>query len=151
MSSDHEATHLSPTNIVVALRDVCALLYPEERDTRVVVADAGLETSRIDFSSRAETNWHNIWLEAIRQNQVDALITVMVGRYPTNSSLQAAVVSYQHFLAAGGRLDARALLTLTTTDDAPAPGEPPYQGMAYYDVADADRFFGARGVNGGIG
>ena len=27
-------------------------------------------------------------------------------------------------------------------DGAPAPGEPPYQGMAYYDVADADRFFG---------
>ncbi len=27
-------------------------------------------------------------------------------------------------------------------DVAPAPGDPPYQGMAYYDVADADRFFG---------
>ncbi|MEZ4733274.1 MAG: effector-associated domain EAD1-containing protein [Caldilineaceae bacterium] len=150
MSSDQEATHLSPTNIFAALRDVCALLYPEERDTRVVVADAELETSRIDFSSRAETNWHNIWLEAIRQNQVDALITVMVERYPTNLSLQAAIVSYHRFLAAGGRLDARALLTLTTTDDAPAPGDPPYQGMAYYDVADADRFFGREALTAAL-
>lgn len=30
----------------------------------------------------------------------------------------------------------------TDDDSAPAPGDPPYQGMAYYDVADADRFFG---------
>jgi hypothetical protein len=27
-------------------------------------------------------------------------------------------------------------------DEAPAPGEPPYQGLHYFDEADADRFFG---------
>ena len=32
--------------------------------------------------------------------------------------------------------------TSPSADEVPAPGEPPYQGMAYYDVADADRFFG---------
>jgi hypothetical protein len=27
-------------------------------------------------------------------------------------------------------------------DEEPAPGEPPYQGLHYFDEADADRFFG---------
>jgi DNA-binding SARP family transcriptional activator len=31
---------------------------------------------------------------------------------------------------------------VSLTDDAPAAGDPPFQGLPYFDVADADRFFG---------
>lgn len=148
MSSEHEVVQRSQPHILAALRDVCAVLYPEERDTRVVVADAGLDEHQVAFSPRAETNWHNIWLEAIRQNRVDALLAVMAARYPTNPSLQATITTYHRFLATGGRLDAQTLLT--ATDDTPAPGDPPYQGMAYYDVADADRFFGREALTAAL-
>ncbi|MCE7990144.1 MAG: hypothetical protein DYG89_54060 [Caldilinea sp. CFX5] len=42
-------------------------------------------------------------------------------------------------------------LPAATDDDvAPAPGESPYQGMAYYDVVDADRFFGREALTAAL-
>lgn len=143
MPSESELIQRSQHHILADLRNAAALLYPEESSARVIVGDAGLDARQIAFNPRAESNWHNIWLTAIRQNQEGALIAALAERYPTNPSLQAAIANYQHFLAAGGRFNAQALLSDSTADDdAPALGESPYQGMAYYDVGDADRFFG---------
>lgn len=54
--------------VLAALRDALAQLYPREPDTYVIVADAGLDERQITFSSRAQTNWHNILAEALRQH-----------------------------------------------------------------------------------
>ena len=67
--------------IFMALRDVLADLYPEERDARVVAADAGLGTQRIAFDPRAQTNWHHILTEAVQATRVDALWTVVLSAY----------------------------------------------------------------------
>jgi WD40 repeat protein len=143
MPSEPELMQRSQHQILADLRNAAALLYPEESSARVIVDDAGLDARQIAFSSRAESNWHNIWLTAIRQNQTDALVAVLADRYPSHPPLQAAIANYRHFLAAGGQFNAQALLADSAPDDdVPAPGESPYQGMAYYDVADADRFFG---------
>lgn len=111
MSSEHESIQPSqPNRIFAALRDVCAALYPEERNTRLIVADAGLDERQVAFSSRAQTNWHNILAEAIRGNRLDALLDVVRTAYPTNQPLQVAITSYHQFIAAGGHLDAPAQL-----------------------------------------
>lgn len=57
--------------VFAALRDALAELYSGEQDSHVVVADAGLDASQITFSNRAQTNWHNILAEALRQNRLD--------------------------------------------------------------------------------
>lgn len=121
--------------IFAALRDVFAELYPQEADARVVVADAGLEINQIAFHSRAQTNWHNIVTEAVRQSCLDRLLAIVQANYKDYQPLQAAAVIYQQFVEQYGQL------SLPGLED-PAPGESPYKGMEYFDVADADRFFG---------
>jgi WD40 repeat protein len=142
MSSEQELLQRSQSTVLAELRNATALLYPDDSSARRIVADAGLDARQIAFDSRATNNWHHIWVAAIHQNRVDALLDVLTNEYPDNLSLQSAIANYQHFLATGGRLNAQAFPADNAPDDAPAPGDPPYQGMAYYDVADADRFFG---------
>jgi|694.fasta_scaffold142626_1 hypothetical protein len=92
--------------IFAALRDALATLYPEEQSARVIVDDAGLLTLKIAFSSRAETNWHNILTTAIHQNCVEALLQVALSTYGTNVPLLSACGQYYHFISQGGRLEA---------------------------------------------
>jgi hypothetical protein len=120
--------------ILAALREALAQLYPAEVDARVVVADAGLDERQITFSARAQTNWQNILAEAIRCNRLEALLAALPLDYQKNPALQTVLADYRRLLAEGG--------SLTIDDTAPAPGPSPYQGMEYFDVADADRFFG---------
>lgn len=44
---------------------------PKKKTARVVVADAGLDAKAIAFSSRAQTNWHNILAAAAGVRQLD--------------------------------------------------------------------------------
>lgn len=81
---------MESNTIFAALREALAALYPEEQDARVVVNDAGLNAHQITFSSRAQTNWHNILTEALRQNRLDALQTVYG--------------QYRHLIDQGGRI-----------------------------------------------
>ncbi len=76
--------------IFAALRDALAKLYPEERDARVVVDDAGLVATQIAFSPRAQTNWHNILAAALRQNRLDALLQIVRAAYGDNPAFQTA-------------------------------------------------------------
>jgi len=97
------------------LRNAAALLYPEDSSARVIVDDAGLDARQIAFSSRAESNWHNILAEAIRCNCLAALLNIVCQAYPTNPSLQAAILNYQQFVEAGGQFDVPAQVSPGTT------------------------------------
>jgi hypothetical protein len=88
--------------VFAALRDALAELYPEERNTRVLVSDAGLAAKQITFSSRARTNWHNILTEALRQKRCEQLLEFVRNDYPDNRRLQEACAAYAHLLAQGG-------------------------------------------------
>jgi len=91
--------------IFATLRDLLASLYPAADDARVAADDAGLDTSQIAFSNRAQTNWHNILAEAIRQERLDTLLQVVCADYRNNSALQAACEQYREFLEQGGHLE----------------------------------------------
>src|SRR5262245_9275459 len=92
--------------IVAALRDTLAELYPEEADTRVVVADAGLDAKRIAFSVRDQTNWQHILNQAIHEQRLDALLEVANKVYGNNPALRAACEQYQRFIEQGNHLTA---------------------------------------------
>lgn len=65
-------------SIFSALRNALAALYPVDEDARLVVDDAGLAAIGIAFSSRAQTNWHNILVEAVRQGCLDILLRIVL-------------------------------------------------------------------------
>lgn len=84
--------------IFTALRNVLATLYPVEDDSRVVVADAGLNAKQIAFSARAQTNWHHILLEAHKQNRLMRLLEIACNEYPNNQALVTAWSNYRCLL-----------------------------------------------------
>ena len=92
--------------IFAALRDVLAELYAEESTARVVVDDAGLDAKQIPFSARAQTNWHNILAEAIRQAHLDPLLKIALANYATNPTLLAAYDQYRLLIEQGSSLEA---------------------------------------------
>ena len=94
---EKDAPFAQPNNdhlIFAALREVLADLYPEENAARVVVADAGLDAKQITFSARAQTNWHNILAEAIRQARLDHLLKLALADYAANPAL-VCLAGYQ--------------------------------------------------------
>lgn len=97
-------------SIFVALRDVLAELYAEESTARVVVDDAGLDAKQIAFSSRSQTNWHNILAAAIRQARLDSLLKIALADYAANPALLAAYGQYRLWIEQGGSLEAPAAL-----------------------------------------
>lgn len=91
--------------LFAALRGALAELYPKEEDARVVVDDAGVDASQIAFSTRAQTNWHNILAEAARQNRLDNLLDAARIAYGSNPALTAAHVEYRQFTDSGRYID----------------------------------------------
>jgi tetratricopeptide (TPR) repeat protein len=104
--------------LFAALREALAELYPKEQDAVVVVTDAGLDARQIAFSSRAQTNWHNILTEAIRQNRLDALLQVVRTAYGDNPALQATYDQYRHLIDQGDHIEPPAPLA---ADSGPTP------------------------------
>ncbi|MEZ4868835.1 MAG: effector-associated domain EAD1-containing protein [Caldilineaceae bacterium] len=102
---------LDAPTIFAALRDALATLYPEEANARVVVADAGLDARQIAFSARAQTNWHNILDEAIRQKRLDPLLKVALANYTANPALTAAYGQYRLLVDQDGYLETLAQLS----------------------------------------
>src|SRR4051794_6993187 len=87
--------------IFAALRVALVALYSDEQAARVVVDDAGLVASHIAFSSRAQTNWHNILAEAIHQQRLDPLLKVALSTYGNNPTLLTAYAQYQFLVDHG--------------------------------------------------
>jgi V8-like Glu-specific endopeptidase len=72
------------------LRDVLAALYPTVQDSITVADAAGLPRARIRFDPSATNNWHSILDEAIKHQNVPAVIEVARRDYPENEELKLA-------------------------------------------------------------
>lgn len=100
------------------LREILVQLYEDKEDARRVAKDAQIRTTRIAFNNRADTNWHAIMEEAIRQQRLDSLIDVVLTAYPDDNDLANA--------SAG-------LLSSTQTENSAQPVEEGI-GKVYFDV-----------------
>jgi hypothetical protein len=64
------------------LRDLLAQLYPTEGVARQLVEQAAIPSGRIQYSSAAVTNWHNILAAANLHDKVAALVSIASQEYP---------------------------------------------------------------------
>lgn len=64
------------------LRDLLAELYPTIQLSREVVEQAGLPTTRIEFSAAATSNWQEILREADRRKKVPAVVAIARQEFP---------------------------------------------------------------------
>lgn len=115
---EKDAPFAKPSNgqaIFAALRDVLADLYPDENAARVIVADAGLDAKQIPFSARAQTNWHNILAEAIRQARLDPLLKIALADYAANPALLLADGQYQSAFDEPPHLDTYTRIVIQST------------------------------------
>lgn len=83
------------TRIQRELRFILAELYPEAIDARRVVADAGLESSFVDFQGSAQDIWGSILEEARLTQKIELILKVAKEDYPNYESLQAIWNEYQ--------------------------------------------------------
>ena len=95
----------------INLRDILARLYPQEPDSRRVAQDAGLKIGQIPFSPKAVLNWHEILLEAERENRVKFVMQVALREYGDNAELLRAV-QYHRARESAFSEDLRERLTL---------------------------------------
>lgn len=114
--------------VFAALRDALAVLYPVEQDARVVVDDAGLNAMSVTFSTRPQTNWHNILTEALRQSRLDALLYIAHRDYMHNQLLITAYADYRRWVAAGGRFETPAALFPSDSSTQMSEGSNPVAG-----------------------
>ena len=77
---------------------------------------------RLPSAVRAQTNWHNILAEALRQNRLDALLQVVHTAYGDNPTLQTALGHYRHLIDQGGHIEPPA--PLAADSDQPQPLKP---------------------------
>lgn len=84
-----------PNRIIFAnLRDILARLYEYSMSARRIVDDAGLNSSHIHFSVQPINTWHSILTEATKQDQVQAILTVVLAEYGMNESLSTASATF---------------------------------------------------------
>jgi hypothetical protein len=76
------------------LRAVLAMLYRTPQDARRITDDVGLNPSFITFDNKASNNWHNILVEAVKQNRLDGMIQVVRHEYGENAQLAQAYQAY---------------------------------------------------------
>src|SRR4051812_40400128 len=84
-----ESAHLT------ALRTILQFLYETEVSARRVVAEAGLDSSAILFSTSAKDNWFAIFNEAQKHERVDVLIEVALRDFPNRADLRKACNTYR--------------------------------------------------------
>jgi V8-like Glu-specific endopeptidase len=80
-----------PRTELPALRTLLANLYPDVGDARTLVADAGLEVARIEFSHKAITTWFNILQYANPRDKIDDIIRTALKDNPDNELLKRAL------------------------------------------------------------
>lgn len=82
-----------------ALGEVLATFYPTENLARVVVSEAGLPASWIDFGGAAIEFWRNILTVATNRGEMQPLIDVARRHFPQNEALLAAADAWQRAVA----------------------------------------------------
>ncbi|MEM7534418.1 MAG: COR domain-containing protein [Chloroflexota bacterium] len=72
------------------IRHVLSQLYPAENDIRRVMADAGLDTSRIIWGASVSNQWQAALTEAEHSGRMQSLMDVVMAEYGDNPALKAA-------------------------------------------------------------
>lgn len=75
-------------NPLIRLRQRLAELYPDIDSTILILADAGINASRIKVEQTPGSRWYTIVLEASRADRIPALIEVALADYPESKDLQ---------------------------------------------------------------
>lgn len=104
-------------------RQVFAHLFPDPAGTRILLSDAGLSLARLTLEGAPEVRWHEILVEAERQECLEALVHLAFEQYPGNSELAALVygVSPKSGHPDQSRQPAVPTLAATPTVQAPPP------------------------------
>lgn len=108
---------------IAELRDILTDLYPERSSAKRLVADAGLDTSTIDFEGAARDRWHGILLEADKHLALDSILSVALMEYPRSELLRAVA-------------ERRAAEASSVTPPTPTAGDPrrPTEATEGYDL-----------------
>lgn len=83
-------TRMAASGFAAVLVDALARLYPDEGSTRRVAVNAGVDVSRVHFSSAINT-WHAIIEEAQYMGCLDDLLVVVGGEYGSSAELVGAL------------------------------------------------------------
>ncbi len=78
-----------------ALRTALMALYDNPMSIRRLVDDAGIEAGPINFQGAVQDIWYSVIMEAERQEQIHALVSVVDEPYQKNATLQQAYAAYQ--------------------------------------------------------
>jgi V8-like Glu-specific endopeptidase len=80
-----------PHQALIPLRTILANLYPTVSDARLVVKDARLDQTRIEFSNKGITTWNSILEYANQREKVDDVIKRALDEFPENEQLKDAL------------------------------------------------------------
>lgn len=89
---------MTPVNFS-ALRDVLTKLYPETSKLRIVLDDAGIDSSSIEFKDTSKIDWHSALKEADKTNKISDLLDVVKRDYGNNVEFRKV---YQAYHQSGG-------------------------------------------------
>lgn len=71
-------------------------LYDAPNEIEIVVADAGIQPSRIRWSGSAETVWHDVLIEARKINKVAKIVELASEKYPNHrAQLESLLQNWQ--------------------------------------------------------
>lgn len=73
------------------LQKVCVYLWPIPAECRLLVAEAGVDSSRMTFAEPPAFFWESVILQCEKQESLRILVPVLLARYPNNKKLQEAV------------------------------------------------------------
>jgi|GEM_PF-713271 len=77
------------------LRSILADLYPEVAQANLIGQDAGVRMGRVALTGSALNMWDALLREAVHNQRLPALLTIVSADYPTNPALIAAISAYQ--------------------------------------------------------
>lgn len=119
--------------ILISVRNILVTLYPDDASIRRILADAGIDSPRIQLNSTLANNWHSVLAESARLDRIEALFGVIEIEYGSNLDWRAACSSYRR--AASQSIPPQAPLSL------PSNGQHIQQGRRFDPQKFIDREF----------
>jgi hypothetical protein len=81
--------------ILTSLRDALVHLYPDRESIYRIVADAGINVSRINPDTTLKNSWHSILVEADKIGKIEALLSVVEFEYGNNAQFRKVFDVYR--------------------------------------------------------
>lgn len=81
---------------VTKIQSVLAQLFSLRAACVALCAEAGIDTTRIDFDEPSYVRWFHIIDEALKQENFDKLLVVCSAKYPQNRGLNNAVSDWSN-------------------------------------------------------